>query len=153
MTSKFKIIDKIIELSHDKNWDKAKNEWYIEKVYIDKNFDTCICSHYPIKEIIVLRNKKNDNKTIVGNCCINLFMTKDYNKFFSALRKNKLNAMIIEDSLYKNIITDKEFEFLMNTWRKKKLTEKQTNWFEDLKIKIINHYKKREDDTFTTKKL
>lgn len=149
--SNFKLIENIINMSEKKNWEDAKKEWDILYSYINESFNSCLCGHYPIKEIIVLRNHLNNNQTIVGNCCINKFFEiKDFNKFFKAISKNKINKFIIEIALEKKIINSWEKEFLLNTWRKKNLTQKQQSLYKNLKEKIIFSFKKEEgkkDDT------
>ena len=46
----------IIEMSSAKNWDDAKSEWLWEDTFICEEYETCLCGHYPIKKMIVLKN-------------------------------------------------------------------------------------------------
>ena len=139
----FKLIEEIIKLSENKTWDKAREEWKIINIYENKSFEICLCGHYPIKEVIIIENVNNKNSTKIGNCCINkFFQIKIYNKFFLALYKNKINAMIIEEAFKKEIINNWEKDFLLKIWRKRKLTEKQSNLLTKLKNKILIEFKK-----------
>ena len=134
----FKLIERVIELSKDTIWDKAKLEWKIEHISWESRGE-CICGH-PIKEIIRMANKKNDNRIIVGNCCVNKFFdVKDYNKVFSALKNNKINKFMIEDK--KHLLTTWEYPFALKMWRKRKFTTKQSYCFEKIRKKIVESYK------------
>jgi hypothetical protein len=126
---------KIINLSISKNWDDAKREWSIKEVFIQNN--NCLCGH-EIKENILIENKLNGNKAIIGNCCINKFFeNKKYNKVFKALLKKKINRLILDTSLERKIITEKEYKFACDVWRKRNLTLKQKEWINYIKEKIF----------------
>ncbi len=147
----FQLIQSIIEMSIAKNWDEAKLEWQTVNSYMNEDYETCLCGHYPIKEIIILENVHNGNQTKVGNCCINKFFEiKDFNKFFKALSQKRINAMVIKVSYDKLIINEKEKDFLMNVWRKKRLSPKQLNWLDILKRKIFQNLSRGDNGTSTT---
>lgn len=132
------LIRNILNLSVAKTWEEAKKEWKVDNVFINPKYQTCLCSHYPIKEVIVLQNQLNTNVAEIGNCCINRFFeNKDYNKFFKALAQNRINKLVITLAYDKGVINDWEQNFLIKTWRKKVLTEKQSYLFQQLKEKIL----------------
>jgi len=140
--NKWKFFKRIIELSEAKDWESAKKEWKVIKItQIDKEEDygECICSHYPIKEMIQMFNNLNHHEVIVGNCCINKFFEiKDYNKIFRAVKKGKINALMIDEAYAKSKINQWEFNFISDVWRKRNLSFKQYDKLEDIKLKIIN---------------
>jgi hypothetical protein len=112
MKNEYILIKNVLKLSKSKDWKIAKKEWTPIKVFYEKN-NTCLCSHYPITENIILKNINNSNEIIVGNCCINKFFEiKTFNKFFKALHKNKINQIIIDIAYKKNIINNWEKEFM-----------------------------------------
>jgi hypothetical protein len=135
----YQLIQEIIKRSVYKTWDLAKTEWTIDSVYYSNKYKKCLCGHYPIKEVIILENVNNQEKVIIGNCCVNKFFgEKKYNKYFKAIKEGKINEMVIKVSYDKKIINEVEYNFLTNTWRKRSLTEKQFDWFQYLKNKIIS---------------
>lgn len=130
----FILISEIIKNSISKDWENAKKEWKVIETYYDENYDSCSCSHYPIKEIIIIENINNGLTMKIGNCCINKFFEiKKYNKLFIALSKKKINSSIIKISHEKKIINYWESKFLNDVFRKRKLSEKQS----DLKNNLI----------------
>ena len=148
MTTKneYKLFKRVIKLSKAKEWEEAKKEWEeirITEIDKEEDYGECLCGHHPIKEIIQLFNNITHNEIIVGNCCINKFFgIKDYNKIFSAIKKGRVNKVMIEDSFKKGIITGWEKDFMLNVFRKKRLSLKQSKIFEKIKPKILNLYHK-----------
>ena len=145
--SEYKLTSGIIELSVAKTWDLARLEWVIDKIYEDSP-TSCLCSHYPINEICVLRNKENGKTTIVGNCCVQKFIGLSSDKLFSALKRvrknieNPLNADVVEYALENGFISQRERDFYIDTWRKRNLSEKQMAWRRSINQKILQKIKK-----------
>ena len=109
---------RIVELSEADDWDRARMEWEIEDIYIQREPDTCLCGHYPIKELCVLRNRKNHNGAIVGNVCVKKFMKLSSDRMFAAIKRvtldgsKALNAHVIEHARAKRWINDWEHGIL-----------------------------------------
>ena len=83
----------------------------------------------------------NGNQAIVGNCCINLFpqfsgKVYDLASAFRALKNNKVNPALIEFARDEGIITKWEYDFSMDTWRKRKLSPRQARSRAQVKRKI-----------------
>ena len=57
--SEYQLTTRLIDLSVEDVWDEAKLEWALESVWREDEPDTCLCGHYPIIEICLLRNRKN----------------------------------------------------------------------------------------------
>ncbi len=144
----WKLIKHVMEKSKSTEWEEAKTEWVIGNIYEieDDNFETCTCGHYPIKEVIQIRNRYNGNTIIVGNCCVNKFsmLSKNYSNFFHAIKKDKVNLDVIEQGFKDSVINPWEYEFMKNVWRKKKFSPKQSRKYEELNARLLNHYKKAE---------
>lgn len=69
--------DKVIEASSSNSWMVAKTEWDVIDVYVaedEEDFESCQCSHYPIKEQYTISNRIT-HKTLcpIGNVCIHMF--------------------------------------------------------------------------------
>jgi len=135
----FKLIQEIISLSVADTWEFAKSEWELSEIYFSDEPETCLCGHYPIIELCEIRNKENREIAIVGNCCVSKFMGLPSEKIFQAVKRvrkdseKSLNRETIELACSKDWINDWEYEFYIDTLRKRRLTEKQT-----LKRKQIN---------------
>jgi len=141
----FKLTDEIIALSVSKFWESAKNEWNFEYAYYSEINQTCLCGHYPIKNICVIRNTKNNNTTEIGNCCINKFLDiEDGNKIFTSILrlKDDLTKSMSEEVLdylnSKKIIDDYEYKFYSNILRKKNLTDKQLDIKKRINQKLLD---------------
>ncbi|MFZ3167225.1 MAG: hypothetical protein WA130_06385 [Candidatus Methanoperedens sp.] len=117
--SKFKIlVDILLASSKSKEWETAKREWRVTEIYfadIDSisgasHYETCSCSHYPIKEVITITNNLNQNKLIIGNCCITKIIDqkeeKRHNAIFKALKTQKINKELIEQAYYNDHFID-----------------------------------------------
>lgn len=129
--AEYKLVQKIISISVSKKWDDAKLEWSLDEVYEGDELEECLCGHYPIKEICVIKNKINKETAVVGNCCVKKFMGLPSDKIFNAakrIRKNNrksLNEEAIKYAYEKKWINDWEYKFSINTINKRQLTENQ----------------------------
>jgi hypothetical protein len=85
--SEYQLTKEIVARSDAKVWDAAKLEWALEEVYESEEPDTCLCGHFPIIEICVLRNRVNKNTAIVGNCCVKKFIGLPSDRIFQAAKR------------------------------------------------------------------
>jgi len=141
---RYKLTKEIISLSESNNWESAKLEWLFLNAYMSKESQTCLCGHYPIREICVLNNKKNENKTEVGNHCVNKFLgIQSANKIFSSVKrvKNDISRSMSAETLNylysKKAINQFEYEFYSDTIRKRNLSQKQRDIKEQINEKLI----------------
>lgn len=131
MSDEYKLASAIIPLSDAARWDEAKLEWELAEIYRRKEPDTCLCGHYPINELCILRNKKNNNNAIVGNVCVNKFLGLNSKKLFDAIKRiqkdieRALNAEVIDHAHKCGWFNAWDRNFYLNTWRKRNLTGKQ----------------------------
>lgn len=139
----YKLTEEIISLSDSTTWDFAKLEWSFEFAYYAEDLQTCLCGHYPIKNICVIRNTKNSNQTEVGNCCINKFLgIEDGNKIFTSIKKLKddisksMSAEVVNYIYGKKGISDFEYKFYKDIYRKRNLSLKQL----EIKNRINNKF-------------
>jgi hypothetical protein len=141
----FNLTNEIIKLSDSEFWNNAKLEWNFEYAYQSEEMQTCLCGHYPIKNICVIKNKKNENETEVGNCCINKFLGIDKgNKIFDSIKRLKddlsksLSAEVLEYLNDKKVITPFEYSFYSDTLRKRNFTTKQLEIRERINQKFLD---------------
>ncbi|HBL35081.1 MAG TPA: hypothetical protein DDZ96_14915 [Porphyromonadaceae bacterium] len=143
--AEYQLTQKIIELSESDYWETARREWVFEMIYVSEEPQTCLCGHFPIINICVIRNTKNENNTEVGNCCINKFLgINDGNKILPSINRLKEDlskSMSLEslDYLYdKNVISQKEYDFYSDIQRKRNLSLKQSSFKESINEKLLN---------------
>lgn len=146
MENPFRLIQEIIALSQAKTWNQAKLEWYLESVYEKVESDTCICGHYPINKISILRNLLNGNCVKVGNVCVNKFMGVRADKILEAFKRisedpmKSLNNEAIRLAHRIGWLTDWEYDFYSNTWRKRKrISAKQREIKLEINKKLLRH--------------
>jgi hypothetical protein len=129
--SEYQLTKEIVARSDAKAWDAAKLEWALEEVYETEEPDTCLCGHFPIIEICVLRNKVNRNTAIVGNCCVKKFIGLPSDKIFQAVKRvrkdteKSLNAEAVQHAVDRGWITEWEKDFYFDIMRKRNLSPKQ----------------------------
>lgn len=128
----FKLTEEILKLSNSDLWDNAKLEWNFEFAYYSDSPQNCLCGHYPINNICVIKNSENNNETEIGNCCVKKFLKiEDGDKIFSTIKRlksDKTKSMSLEVLEYlrkKKVLTDFDYNFYSDTIRKRKLSEKQ----------------------------
>ena len=149
--SEYRLSVEIISESSANIWDEAKLEWSLFEVYEDEEFDTCLCGHYPIKEICILTNKRNGNKAKVGNCCVKKFVGLPSHLIFQAVKRIRgdnekpLNAEAVEHAYSKGWINEWERDFSFSTMRKQKRTmsAKQITTRKNINKKMLRNMRRR----------
>lgn len=149
--NEWKLREEIIAMSQANNFDEAKKEWILERVY--KGLGVCLCGHSPIRKLCVLRNTKNNEKTIVGSSCVQKFIgikTEHLFKSYELIVKNPeayLDLLFIEYLFKHDVINEWEYEFLKSTFRKKFewLSEKQKDKRLQINRKIIAYMELKEE--------
>lgn len=53
--SNYKLAPEIIRRSKAQTWDEAVKEWKLKEVY-ESDRQSCLCGHFPIVEICLIRN-------------------------------------------------------------------------------------------------
>lgn len=131
--SEYSLTTQIINRSQSKIWDAAKLEWNLYQIYEAEEPERCLCGHFPIMEICILKNKLNGQLATVGNCCVKKFIGLPSDLIFQAVKRvrkdnqKSLNAEAIQHAYDKGWINKWEYDFSINTMRKKNLSEKQLN--------------------------
>jgi hypothetical protein len=152
----YKLTEEIIKLSVSTKWDSAKLEWHFENAYESEEPQTCLCSHFPIINICVIKNKKNNLTTEVGNCCINKFLgIEEGNKIFTSIKRLKndptrsMGIDAIEYLKKKRILNDFEYEFYNDIHKKRNLSEKQLEIKKRINKKLIDFTKYESNSAFS----
>jgi hypothetical protein len=129
--SEYQLSQEIVRLSNASTWPEARQEWALEKVFIQGEPSRCLCGQFPIKEICVLKNRLNGNRAEVGNVCVYQFLGLPSRKIFLALERisgddsRALNPDAIEHAYQRGWINKWEKGFYLDTWRKRALTARQ----------------------------
>ena len=133
----------ILPLSVSQDFNSARKEWLLIEIEISEELDQCPCGQ-DIKEHCYIKNQLNGNTTYVGNVCINRFIGIDTGNLFAGLKRIAIDdtANANEDLIihvYKlGYIFENEYEFLMDTRLKRKLSDKQIAWKLKINRRIIN---------------
>ena len=142
----------IIKRSVATNWADARAEWFVADIYM-ADFDdyrTCLCTKEHIKEICVLHNSFNQNEVEVGNVCVKKFMNENAQKLFDGIEriKSDINCGLSEAvaALFRRrrIITEWEFKFSIDTWRKRYLSGKQAATRVEINRKVLANMKRNQ---------
>lgn len=147
--SEYKLSDEIIQLSQADVWDLAKLEWRLSEVYEADAPETCLCGHYPIIEVCVLLNTLNGNLAEVGNSCVKKFMGLSSDKIFQAVKRirkddeKSLNAEALSHAFERGLINKWEFDFSIDTMRKRNLSPKQLQKRKDINAKMLANMKRK----------
>ena len=129
--SEFQLTTEIVALSQSQHWNTAKHEWELEEIYEVDEPDTCLCGHFPIKELCILKNAINQNHVVVGNCCVKKFIGLPSDKIFQAIKRIKkdneksLNKIALDYAYYKKLVNNWEYNFYLDILHKRKLSMKQ----------------------------
>lgn len=129
--AEYKLTQNIIALSNSKAWDRAKLEWKLHDIYEADEPETCLCGHFPIIEVCVLINTYNHKYANVGNCCVKKFIGLPSDKIFQSVKRVRkdntkaLNAEALKHAHDKGWINDWEYNFSIDTMRKRNLSYKQ----------------------------
>jgi hypothetical protein len=129
--SEYKLTEEILNRSQSKIWDIARMEWGLSQIYEAEAPETCLCGHFPIIEICILRNKLNTQFATVGNCCVKKFIGLPSDLIFQAVKRvrkdnqKSLNAEAIQHAYENGWINEWEYNFSIDTVRKRKLSGKQ----------------------------
>lgn len=132
MTYHQRLQAEILAFSQATTWDKAKDEWKLESIYMSQN-QTCTCGYHPISEVCVIINEVNKETTEVGNCCVKRFLKLPSETLFAAARRVRADTgrSLGEDTVTfareKNWISEWEANFYESTGRKRKLSSKQAD--------------------------
>jgi hypothetical protein len=144
MSSEYRLTQEIIAQSQATTWDRVRIEWVLESVFYEDEPDRCLCGHFPINEICILRNRINGNMVMVGNVCVKKFMGLPSDKIFQAVKRvrkdseKSLNSEAITYALSKSWINKWEHDFYLDIFRRRNLTGKQRVKKKPSEQKIIN---------------
>lgn len=135
--------EQILPLSNATEWSDAKNEWRLVGIEVQEDWDNCPCGK-EIKELCYIQNQLNGNKTYVGNVCVNRFIGIDTGNLFAGLRRiiddeaANANEDLIIHAFKLGYIFEREYNFLMQTRRKRVLSGKQLEWKRKINRRIIH---------------
>lgn len=144
----YKLTEEILKRSNAAIWYLAKLEWALYQIYEADEPETCLCGHFPIIEICTLQNRLNGQLATVGNCCVKKFIGLPSDLIFQAVKrvrkdnKKALNAEAIRHAYEKGWINEWEYNFSIDTMRKRSLTSKQIQTRIKVNEKMLANMKK-----------
>jgi hypothetical protein len=124
----------ILKRSRATEWDVAPLEWALTEVYEADEDETCLCGHFPIREICVIHNSVTHESTEVGNVCVKRFLGLRSDLIFQALKRIRKDPTksLNKDSIVffheKNLFNSREYTFLQSTLKKSNLSSAQIRW-------------------------
>ncbi|WP_128931693.1 hypothetical protein [Bradyrhizobium zhanjiangense] len=133
----------ILALSRATDWATARREWVLTGVYEADQPETCLCEHFPIIEICVIKNTITQAVAEVGNVCVKRFLGIRSDLIFAALKRirkditKSLNEDAIVLCLKNHLINQWGYEFLQDTKRKRSLSERQMSKRMDINRKVL----------------
>jgi len=133
----------ILPLSEAGSFELARLEWELIGIEVSEDFDHCPCGQQ-IKEHCYIENRVNQNRTYVGNVCINRFLGIETGNLFEGLRRIKedmtanANEDLIKHAYKFGYIFEKEYGFLMQTRFKRQFSTKQLEWKKKINRRILN---------------
>ena len=126
------LIREIIAISEGKTWADAKLEWRLHEVIDSKEPHTCLCGHFPITELCVIKNQRNQSTTTVGNVCVKKFLGLPSGLIFDAIRRiqaditKSLNAEALDYARQHGWLDAWQLDvFYPSVMRKRNLSERQ----------------------------
>ncbi len=146
--SEYRLIGEIIPLSRSSNWEEAKQEWQLSEVYQAEEPEICLCGHYPIIELCILRNRHNGKNATVGNCCVKKFIGLPSDLIFQAVKRirsdneKSLNSQALTHAISKGWINKWEYDFYHAVMRKRLLSPKQMTAKRNINLKFINNMRR-----------
>ena len=137
--------------SVSRDWDLSRKEWRVTRIEDREGEEglTCICGHYPIKEVVHLINTRNHKKVIVGNICIQKIQadsngsTQKVIAAFKRIKNDELasaNRELLDYAYQQGTLSKKEYDFYSDIWRKKVLSQRQEDWKITLNDKILTTF-------------
>jgi hypothetical protein len=144
-----KFQSEILKNSESKIFTDACDEWYAVHYSIlsdDDDVEYCICSH-EIKQLIQIENKINNNLLIIGcDCARHIQNITNVEIYEGALmnikelrnkKSSKISSSLIMLLRLQKTLPDKQIDFIENMKRKRKITDKQASYYNDLINKIL----------------
>lgn len=148
--------EELIKRSYAKKWSKAIKEWDLVSIESSEGQKKCLCSHYPIRELCHILNRKTGNKTIVGNVCVKLFakdtLYRKTNRMFNSLhgikknRSRSANKTLLKQAFKQKILSKGEFEVYNSIWKKRSISERLQRYKCSLNQRIIEGISKEPEE-------
>eukprot|EP00397_Hematodinium_sp_SG-2012_P016549 GEMP01016889.1.p1 GENE.GEMP01016889.1~~GEMP01016889.1.p1 ORF type:complete len:368 (+),score=106.83 GEMP01016889.1:185-1288(+) len=146
-----KLRHEMLKLSNSKVWAMAVKEWRLDLVYFCDNYgdEKCLCGH-KIKEVCELVNTENAKKAIVGNVCVNKFMSKPgkiVRGCKRVIKKGPENANLCKEAIdfghRKSWLTDWEYAFYSDICAKRTFSERQRALRTRINEKVLDKVRRR----------
>lgn len=141
--------ESILIRSHASDWEIAKKEWKLVRIYEVDEPETCLCGHTPIIEICVLSNASTGKFADVGNRCVKRFLGLRSDLIFTGIKrvKNDISKSLNVDATVfffeRGVINRWEYEFQNDTLKKRILTGPQRDKRMQINRKVLAYMERR----------
>lgn len=139
----------ILALSRAQDWEAAKSEWRLIDVSEADEPETCLCGHFPIIELCSIKNGVTGRSTTVGNVCVKKFLGLRSDLVFASVKRIRkdpskgVNPDAASLFFQRGILTQWEYDFCQDTFRKRELTERQLSKRQSINTKILASIERR----------
>jgi hypothetical protein len=146
--SGYSLIEKIIERSRSNTWREARREWSLQQIYKARIPGACLCGHFPIIEMYLLRNMHTGETVAVGNHCIHLFLGLPSDTYSDSVkrvfqdRERSFNEQMIHFAEDQGWINKWEYGFYISLRQKRKLSANQLKKKLEINGKILQRLMK-----------
>lgn len=126
----YRLPESIVARSVADNWQAAKLEWTLDRIYKSDSTDRCLCGHV-IRECCLIKNHHTGKDAVVGTCCVKKFLELDTQGLFNALQRIADNlgrspsVALIDFAFQRRWIDGWQQQFSIDTHRKRKLSPRQ----------------------------
>lgn len=139
----------ILARSRATDWEVAKKEWKLVRIYEADEPETCLCGHTPIIEICVLSNTVNLRHAEVGNRCVKRFLGMRSDLIFAGIKRIKeditksLNADSTVLFFEQGVLNDWEYKFQNTTLNKRNMSGPQMTTRKKINQKVLAYMERR----------
>lgn len=143
--SHHKLVREIVQRSNSDEWRDAKREWLFTDFTWNDSGETCLCGHYPIKEVCVIEHSLTGEVVHVGNRCIKKFLNVSFDSVFQSLKRvmkdidKTFNAKAIFYLKSRDVICSEDANFYLRMWRRQKLAEPERRRLREINQSLLHH--------------
>lgn len=147
--SQSQLTTEILKLSVAQTWNEAKREWSLKEVYEADEPETCLCGHYPIIELCLLRNDLNGAQATVGNICVKKFIGLPSDNIFQSIKRvrkdssKSLNLAAVHHAFDRQWINAWEKDFYVDIMGKRNLTERQKTKKQQINDRVLRKMRRQ----------
>lgn len=143
------LVESMIRLSAHAEWEHARLEWSLERVFESDEGETCLCGHHPIHDACVFRNRVSGQEALLGKDCSKHFMLLDVEALFNSAKSARANLAhslcdaSLEHALGQGWLSSWELAFYRHVRHKRMLSLTQTEKKKEINARFADAMKGR----------